>query len=295
MSTIKSKRIFVKFRKLGALLELMRWPNLLVLAAAQILTAVFLAGVIHSSTADIDLGFLALIMSTVFIAAAGYIINDYYDVKIDYINKPDRVIIGKHLRRRQALFLHSFLNISGVAMSFYAGWKIALVAFFCSFILWVYSNLLKRLPFWGNFTVALLAGVSIALVGIYYETNQHLVNTYALFAFCITLVREIIKDLEDLRGDESFGCKTLPIIWGVYRTKIFVYVLSALFIFVMFYMAGTHQNKMLIYYFSLLIVPITYLIYRLVYADTKKHFAHLSSFCKWLILAGIFSMLFFGF
>jgi len=116
---------------------------------------------------------------------------------------------------------------------------------------------------------------------------------YAVFAFSINLVREIIKDMEDIRGDMRFGSRTLPIVWGLRKTKYFLYVLIALFIVILFLLSSQLGNHILNVFFIVLIVPIIYLIYLLYRADSQKRFHQLSTFCKLLMLAGIFSMTFF--
>ncbi len=271
-----------------------RVHNLVILALTQYLTAIFLVD-IHSNWKGYarDYELFLLIFSTTIIAAAGYLINDYYDVKIDFINRPDRVIVGKTLKRRIVMVAHTLLNLLGVAIGFYLSPMVGVINFVAAFLLWLYSNQLKRLPLIGNLVIALLSGLGVWVVSVYFPQNQVLVYTYAIFAFAISLVREIVKDIEDMQGDESFGCKTLPILLGVRNTKLFLYFLSALFIFLLFFMAGLIGNQILIAYFILLILPITYFIFRLVYADTKREFSFLSNYCKLLMLSGILSMLFF--
>lgn len=271
-----------------------RVHNLVILALTQYLTAIFLVD-IHSNWKGYarDYELFLLIFSTTIIAAAGYLINDYYDVKIDFINRPDRVIVGKTLKRRIVMVAHILLNLVGIAIGFYLSPMVGVINFVAAFLLWLYSNQLKRLPLIGNLVIALLSGLGVWMVSIYFPQNKLLVYTYAIFAFAISLVREIVKDIEDMQGDESFGCKTLPILLGVRNTKLFLYFLSALFIFLLFFMAGLIGNQILIAYFILLILPITYFIFRLVYADTKREFSFLSNYCKLLMLSGILSMLFF--
>ncbi|MFP4090590.1 MAG: geranylgeranylglycerol-phosphate geranylgeranyltransferase, partial [Cyclobacteriaceae bacterium] len=233
-----------------------------------------------------------LVFSTTVIAAAGYLINDYYDIKIDFINKPNKVIVGRVLKRRMVMFAHTLLNMLGIGIGFFLSPMVGLVNFSAAFLLWLYSNQLKRLPLIGNVTIAFLSGLSVWVIGLYYPQQELLVFTYAVFAFGISLVREIIKDIEDMQGDETSGCKTLPIILGVRYTKFFLYFLSALFIFLLFFMSGMIGNQQLIYFFLLLIIPIAYFITRLVYADTKREFSFLSNFCKLIMLSGILSMIF---
>lgn len=233
-----------------------------------------------------------LATSTVVIAAAGYIINDYYDIKIDLINKPERVVIGKSITRRYALFFHSILLTIGVGLGFFIGWKIGVINFFSSFLLWWYSNSLKRQPFIGNFVVAWLTSISIVLVNILYDVNNSLVIIYALFAFFMTLIREILKDMEDLKGDNTFGCRTLPIIWGIRRTKIIIYVLLALLFTSVLLLNAKFVELPFYYFLVLLFVPLGFLLIRLIRADTRKDFYWLSQWCKIIMLLGILSMVF---
>lgn len=283
-SPYRFKRFVVSFARLTRV-----W-NLLIIALAQYLTAGFL---IDFSTLW-DPRLFILSVSTLMIAAGGYIINDYYDIKIDLINKPQRVVIGKSITRRYALLFHSLLSIAGVALGFLLSWKIAAVNFASATILWWYSNNLKRQPFIGNFVVALLTGVAIWLVDSLYKTGHMLILTYASFAFFMTLIREIIKDMEDLKGDQTFGCQTLPIVLGMRKTKYLIYAILAIFLGTVMMINFYYDNLPVNYFLLFLFVPILWLLVRLIGADTKKDFAWLSDFCKIILLLGIFSMAFIG-
>lgn len=275
-------------------LRLTRFQNLLIIGLTQYLTAIFLIGPDEMWWEYLtSIRLFLLSSSTILIAAAGYIINDYYDVKIDYINKPDRVIVGRVLKRRIVMAAHSVFNLLGIGIGFFLMPKLGLVNFLAAFWLWLYSNQLKRLPFIGNLSVAFLTGLSICVVAMYYQENELLIYTYAVFAFAITLVREIVKDMEDLKGDATFGCKTLPIIWGIPRTKILQYILLSLFIGLLIFMAAEVDRLVLKNFFLLLILPVAYFIVRLVRADSTKEFSFLSLYCKLIMLAGVISMMFF--
>lgn len=276
------KRFVVSFARLTRV-----W-NLIIIALAQYLTAAFL---IDPGTI-LDPRLFILSLSTVLIAAAGYVINDYYDIKIDLINKPERVVVGKSITRRYAILFHTLLSLAGVVLGLILSWKIAAVNFASASLLWWYSNNLKRHPFIGNFVVALLTGIAIWLVDSLYKTGHMLIITYAIFAFFMTLIREIIKDMEDLKGDQTFGCQTLPIVWGMRKTKYFIYMILA--VFVMTVMALNHffVNLPVDYFLLFLFVPLLWFLVRLIGADTKKDFSWLSSFCKIILLLGILSMVF---
>jgi 4-hydroxybenzoate polyprenyltransferase len=273
-----------------ALFRLTRFWNLAIIAFAQYFTAYFL---FHQRLLVFtDFWLFLIVASTVMIAAAGYIINDYYDIKIDLINKPDRVVIGKTITRRYAIFFHTIISVTGVGMGLLINWKVGAVNFVSVFLLWLYSNNLKRLPLIGNLVVSLLTGLSIFLLSFLYEQYLPLVMTYSLFAFFMTLIREIVKDMEDMKGDTTFGCRTLPIVWGIRKTKSFLYGTILVFSFLVLWLDYQQLKISWIYFIPLLFVPMSILFYRLLKADTKKEFYQLSQLCKIIMLLGICSMIF---
>jgi len=273
-------------------LRLIRWPNLLMIALTQYMTRIFLIGPVSEWKLILGENTLFLItLSTVLIAAAGYVINDYFDVKIDLINKPDRVIIGRYLKRRVAMTTHQVFNVLGCVIGLYVSKWVFLVSVLSVTLLWLYASFFKKRPFVGNVIVSLLTALSLIILAVYFPQNRELVSLYALFAFGISLIREIIKDMEDVRGDASHGCRTLPIVWGIPRTKLFLYALIMLFIPALFLAAHWLQNPQLAWLFFALLGLISWLVYRLVYADTKREFGALSSLCKIIMLVGMMSMI----
>lgn len=278
----KTNRFFVAF------LRVTRSWNLFIIALSQYLTAAMLVG-IHTIN---DLKLFLVSASTVLIAAGGYIINDYYDIKIDLVNKPDRVIIGQSITRRYALLFHTVLSMLGIMLGSIVNWRIGAINFASVFLLWWYSNDLKRQPFIGNLVVALLTGSAIMLVDALYATGNILIVSYSTFAFFMTLIREIVKDMEDLKGDDTFGCKTLPIVWGLRKTKFFIYGILILFALTVLILNFSFTQLPLYYFLVFLFPPLLFLLYRLIQADTKRDFEWLSNFCKVIILLGIISLVF---
>ncbi len=276
-----------------ALLRLIRFPNLLIVVLTQYLVRICLVGSKSEWLYHLrDVRFFWLAFSTVCVAAAGYIINDYYDIKIDTINKPRRVVVGRIMSRRQAIFSHSILNFVGIGLGALVALRIGLVNFSAAFLLWLYSNQLKRLPFVGNFMVALLTAATLWVVVLFNTQNEILVYTYSIFAFFITLIREIIKDMEDVRGDATFGCKTLPIVWGLRRTKGLLYLLILLFLITLYTFTYFLPNR-LVWYFSLFVlIPMAWFTWRLYLADTRADFGYLSQVCKIISVVGVISMIF---
>jgi len=281
----------LSFSSFLQVLKLSRTPNLIIIFFTQYCVALFLTETELSKWHIFsDLKFFLLVLSTTIIAAAGYYINDYYDIKIDMINKPNKVIVGNKLRRRPVLIWHQIFNAIGIVIGMYVSLWVGLINLLAAFLLWFYSNRLKRLPLLGNLSVAFLTGLSLLVVGVYFRSGVFLIFIYAFFAFGITLIREIIKDMEDMKGDEAFGCKSLPIVLGIRKTKWILYLLILGFTISLFYFASITDNNIVAGYFLILLIPSLFLIYKLVRADAKHHFYQLSLYCKWLMVGGVLSM-----
>lgn len=234
--------------------------------------------------------FPLLVLSTVFIAAGGYIINDYFDVKIDRINKPDRVWIGKTISRRSALLVHQLFSVSGVLMAFYIGWKPGLIHILSVWLLWFYASGFKKKPLIGNFVVAFLTALVIAEIALVYTPQNRLIYMYAAFAFFINFIREIIKDMEDMRGDELHGARTLPILYGIHKTKRLLYGLMGIFLLSMFFFMYKVEDLKIRIFSGILLVLWLILLALIMRADRKAHFSQLSNLCKWTILVGMLSL-----
>ncbi|WP_026629947.1 geranylgeranylglycerol-phosphate geranylgeranyltransferase [Dyadobacter alkalitolerans] len=272
--------------------RLVRMTNLVIVVVTQYFTRILLIGPRdewRSIIANADMFFLSL--STVCIAAAGYIINDYFDIKIDIVNKPERVVVGRYLKRRWAMGAHQILNVLGAVLGLVVSPYIFVINVFSITLLWFYSERYKRLPFIGNFIVSLLTGFSLLILTVHFPANRHLVFIYAVFSFFISLVREIVKDMEDIKGDEAHGCRTLPIIWGIRQTKNFLYVILFMFVTTLFVMARALDNNVLIILFFLLLIPIALLTASLARADTRRDFKRISSLCKIIMLLGLITMI----
>jgi len=287
MKNVKASPVFT----FGAFVKIIRPENLLMVAFAQLMTAFFLVRTTGSGLPVLqDYHLYLLIISTVILTASGYMINDYYDVKIDYVNRPKEVVIGKGMKRRMVMILHTVMNVTGILIGLVVHPKIGAITFVAAFLLWLYSNSLKRLPFIGNLTVASLTGLAIWIIGIYYQKSELLIITYAIFAFFINLMREILKDIEDRNGDRKHGCKTLPIVLGFRKTKNIIFIIAFLFVTAILFVTFKINEPLLFLYFgglSLFFVAFMVKIYK---ADRKSHFTELSTISKILMLTGILSM-----
>ncbi len=261
-----------------------------------------------------DWKYLLLVLSTVLIAAAGYVINNIFDQNTDLENKPNNVIIGRTISESSAYNLYAALNISGVSIGFYLSNVISKPGFAAIFILiaatlYMYATSLKQIILVGNFIVALLLAFSVIIIGIFdlfpsiTSDNQQIMAVlfsilmdYALFAFFINLLREIIKDLEDLNGDYNQGMKTLPIILGVKRTSKLVFILSfipiiTLLFYIKNYFMANNLNFAALYSIVFILAPLFYFTVKSWQPKNKIDFHNLSILLKWILLLGILSIL----
>lgn len=295
-----------------SLLNLIRFKNLLIIAAVQILIKYFLFEPFGITVMLNGFGLFLLILSTISLAAAGYIINDVYDVETDLINKPNKVIVGKAISEKQANRLFMLFNVIGVSIGFYLSHLVGKSNFFGLFViisatLYVYASYLKQLPLIGNIVVSVLVGLSILIVPIFdlipamtaanretQITMFEIVLDYAIFAFLINLIREMIKDLEDVDGDYKANMNTLPIAIGRERATKLSFVVSLFPLFAVIYYMFTYlyrHNLALIYFLVLIIAPLLYCSIKLFTASLKAHYSHISKILKIVMIFGMGSMI----
>jgi 4-hydroxybenzoate polyprenyltransferase len=283
-------------RLLWALPSLVRWPNL----AIMLLSLVLVRGPLLQPGQPLGAVLLAprfglLVLAALLVAAAGYIINDYYDVKIDAINRPTRLVVGRLLGRRQAMLAHVVLSGVGVALALALSWRLGFVTLGAALLLWGYSARFKRLPLVGNLTIGALTAALVLLPELQSLTSQKAVWLYALAAFLLTVVREIVKDIEDMRGDAQHDCHTLPLVWGVARSKwvagFFLACLVALVLGAAGQLLALGRWPLAAWLLGLVLLPLAWLVRLLWLADRRRHFRHLSGWCKGIMLAGVLSMM----
>lgn len=301
-------------------LRLIRWNNLLIIIFTQVLVwACVLLPLRRWTDQSLLLDgfhFTLLSLSTVLIAAAGYIINDYFDIKIDAINRPEKVILENAIHRRSAIIVHAVLNVIAL---FFAGivaldagkWYWMSVQLICTILLFIYSSHFKRMFVVGNVVVALLTALTIFTLFVYepvlwsfgaYAPMLHkgpaqlpnpvwLLAIYTCFAFVLTWMREIVKDMEDHLGDAAEGCVTMPIKWGLKSTAKFVQLLS-LFALMPLLIASLKVKGILgIYVLFVLSFPLILWIVYLPKKATAQHYHLMSRYLKWIMVLGVGSLL----
>jgi 4-hydroxybenzoate polyprenyltransferase len=286
-----------------ALPTLVRWPNLLIMLLCLALVR---AGLLLPEL-PLRLSLLAprfglLVLAALLVAAAGYIINDYYDVKIDAINRPDRLVIGRVVRRRKAMLAHVLMSGTGVLLAAWLHPVLGAVTLGTALLLWGYSARFKRLALVGNASIATLTAALVLLPELQLQLARNdghsVVWPYALAAFLLTMVREIVKDVEDMRGDAQHGCRTLPLVVGVARTKwvmgFFLGCLGLLTMGATYRLLVSGHWPLGTWLVLLVLLPMAQLARLLIRADRRRHFKHLSAWCKGIMLAGVLSMVLAG-
>lgn len=305
-------------------LKLIRYKNLLIITLTQYLMRwCVVSPILKLKGLELqfsELNFFLMVLSTVLIAAAGYAINDYFDRKTDMLNRPETVVVGNSISRRYAMLIHSLFNVLGVGLGVYLGYqvgilKIGFIYLIITGLLWFYSTTFKGQAFTGNLIVAALIAIvpffvllfELAMLNQVYGNQmlefKHDINNiilwvtgFAYFAFLINLVREIIKDIEDVRGDLRYGRRTLPITIGVKSSKMIilsllgVVVVSLLMMYHLFlsnvwYFYNDHIT--LWYFILFLILPCLYLGYVIIRAKEIKKYHLASNISKLIMLFGL--------
>lgn len=308
-----------------AFLRLVRLPNLVMIAVTQVL---FYFSVVPSYVGDTISIFssfrarhyLLLILSSLLIAAAGNIINDYFDRNIDEINKPEKKIIDTLIKRRWAIIMHIVFSFTAILIGFYIDSQtpvfwLGFSNTICVLLLFAYSISLKKKLLVGNVLISLLtAWVIFVCFLCYYRTlsfegydafeRQAILRRfirisflYAGFAFVISLIREVVKDMEDMEGDKKYGCKTIPISWGIPAGKVFVavwlVVLIGMISIVQIYVWQLGWYWSAAYTVLLVLAPLVWILRKLYQAQVPKDYHQLSTVIKLVMLAGLLSMAFF--
>ncbi|MCW3805915.1 geranylgeranylglycerol-phosphate geranylgeranyltransferase [Plebeiibacterium marinum] len=302
-----------------ALFQLVRFKNLIIIALFQCLIRYgLIIPVLNNFGYEPVLShfrFGLLVLASMLLAASGYVINDYFDVKIDRLNRPERVVIDNEFGRRDAMFFHVLLTFIGVFIGLFLSYVTrkeswALMFLFIPVFLWYYSTTFKKQGFIGNLVVsALTALVGILVVSLEFGAlervhGQEIINSqacsmawywtlgFAFFSFITTLIREIVKDLEDMHGDKEEGCSTLPVVIGVKYSKILVVLISSFTLIsiwiLYFYIDFLNSNTITLYYLiALITVPFIVSLLMLFKANTPKAYHKISLMLKLIMLMGI--------
>lgn len=281
--------------KVSALLSLVRWYTIFFLALSQYLAVIFILNDPAdwiSVVQNPDLHYI--VFASLFCVAAGYIINNFYDLEKDLINRPNRTIYSKIVRQSTTLRLYFLFNFIGALLAISASFNVFL--FFSAFIfaLWFYSHKLKKITFIGNMIAAMLSITPFFATFLYYKLENLLIITYVSFILLIIFIREIIKDLRAIKGDVITGYPTLPVTIGIEKTKwlmTFFIILGLVPATLIFY----HTSFTGVSYYISIGLGFTFLsLIPLAKAQNRKHYSRLNNLYRFLIISGILSLILFN-
>lgn len=314
------------------ILRIIRYKNLIIVAATlYLMRYCIIQPLLVRKGLDLQLdgiSFMLLVLAAMLITAGGYVINDYFDTRTDLVNRPQTVLVGRSISRRAAIMLHLGLNVVGILLAFIVSVEVGrpiltILFILAAGVLWFYSTTYKRQFLLGNLIVAIMTG-AVPMLALLYELPKiygaywdlvtrfklsitsltYWVGGYALFAFLLTLVREIIKDIEDFEGDTVFGRNTLPIYLGINSARIitasilFVTLIALVYLFAAYlnFLPSGEFDYITLFYFLLgLVIPIFILLVKLLTAQGKNDYHIASRICKLIMLFGLLYAVIFRF
>lgn len=282
------KDIFYKFISLFSVIRLY---NIFIIIIAQYFTSIFIISIDTSiSSILFDFQLFLLILSSSIAIASGYIINNFYDYEKDLINKPIKSKIDKVIRKRTKLSLYITLNFLCIYTSSLVSWRSVLFFSIYIFVIWLYSHKLKRILFIGNIVSSLLSVIPFFIILIYYKNFELIIFLYAIFLFLIVYMREIIKDLENIKGDFTLDYRTIPVVYGEKSSKYLLSIVSLLTLAIIYILLSGFDTGMMFYYYYFSIAVLLFFIIVLWKYDSKKYYNFLHNLLKFLIVLGVLSI-----
>ena len=313
---------------LNNIFKIIRWKNLVIISLSQIFIKFFFIDFFIQKDQLLNENFVILLIVTILIAASGYIVNDIYDYNLDKINKPEKVVLGKFLKSRDAIIIYMMFNCLAIVLSIFLCMKIEqeiyiLVFLLIIYCLWLYSKKLKKYKTIGNILIAFFISLSILNVPLFSYKNILsddrffvflIISIFSVLAFLINLKREIIKDIEDIEGDKIHKVKSLPIIFGTKKSKlvtiiigiILMLAISSLITFQILMLrsdllldVGGNQfsnpqiwgaNYISIIYMFIILIMFFYVELLILNATTKTNFTKASKLLKYLMLLSLLSI-----
>ena len=289
MLSRKQKHVLLKF---FSMFSVVRGYNILVIIVAQYLASIFIFA--HDKSAKsvlLDLNLLMLVLASAAVIAGGYIINNFYDSEKDLINRPNKSMLDRLVSQNTKLSLYFVLNFSAIVMASYVSFKPVLFFSVYIFGIWFYSHKLKKMPIVGNLVSAILTITPFFVIFVYYKNFDNVILMHASFLFLILSIRELTKDLENIKGDLTLNYRTIPIVYGEATSKKMISVLVALTLIPSYFLITQYNiGKMNFYFYICEILLIVYL-FLLWKSKTKTHYLWLHNILKFILLAGVLSII----
>ncbi len=289
MASLSKKRLLLK---MFSLFSAVRGYNILVLVFAQYLTSAFiLAPELPLRKVLFDDNLFFLILSSATVIASGYIINNFYDSEKDLINRPKKTMLDRFVSQRTKLSVYFILNLLAIFFASYVSFRA--VVFFSIYIfgIWLYSHRLKKILFLGNLVASILTITPFFVVFVYYKNFETVIFIHATFLYLMIVMRELVKDLENMQGDLLQNYQTIPIVYGERLSKFFLSVLSILAVVPILLLIARFDTGYMDYYFYVSLILLVFFMLFLYFSKVKWQFLLLHNILKFIIVAGVFSIL----
>jgi 4-hydroxybenzoate polyprenyltransferase len=290
MLSRKNKLVLLK---LASLFSVVRGYNILIIFIAQYLASIYILAPdkpLREVLFDANL-FILVIASTLAIAS-GYLINNFYDIEKDMINRPEKTLLDNYISQKTKLAIYFTMNFLSVILASYVSFKAVLFFSVFIFFLWFYSHKLKKYPFVGTLAASILAITPFFVVFVYYKNFDIVIFVHATFLFLIISIRELIKDLENIKGDLTQNYKTIPVVYGIKFSKKIISVLVALTLApTLILMSNKFAIGYMHYYFLLCFIVLVVFLFFLWKSYSKIQYTLLHNLLKFIIVVGVFSIL----
>lgn len=288
MFTSAQKQIMLK---LFSMFVVVRGFNLALIVIAQYITAIFIMAPNQSlSQVLLDRTLFALILATVGAIASGYIINNFYDSEKDNINRPRKSTLEQYVSQNTKLLLYFVINFIVVIISSYVSFRSVLFFSIYIFAIWFYSHKIKRMPVIGNLISAILTITPFFAIFLYYKNYSGLIFVFGFYLFMILSMRELVKDLENLKGDLTLNYKTVPVIYGEKTAKTMIALLVISNILVTAYLVSSYDLGKMDYFFYVSVSVLILVVVLLYKAKSQREYVRIHNLLKFLVLLGVFSI-----
>lgn len=277
--------------KLFSMFVVVRGFNLAMIIVAQYITAIFIMAPNQSlSEVLLDRTLFALILASVAAIASGYIINNFYDSEKDSINRPQQVSVEKMVSQNTKLILYFILNISVIIAASYVSFRAVLFFSVYIFAIWFYSHKIKKRPVVGNLTSAILTITPFFAIFLYYKNFSSLIFVFGFYLFLVLSMRELIKDLQNLKGDLLQNYKTIPVVYGEKYAKLMIIVLVVCNVSVTIFLLKSYALERMDYFFYTSISLLFVVLLLLPKAQSRQQYSRIHILLKLLVLLGVFSI-----
>lgn len=268
--------------------SVIRGYNILIVVLAQYLTSIYILA--HDKTLKevlLDINLLMLVLASSASIAGGYIINNFYDSEKDLINRPQKSMLDRLVSQNTKLSLYFILNFLAVVLASYVSFRAVLFFSLYIFGIWFYSHKLKKMPFVGNLTSAILAITPFFAIFIYYKNFEHVIFVHAAFLFLVISMRELTKDLENIKGDMALNYHTIPVVYGIDVSKTMLTILACLTLIPTYFLIAHFSIGRMTYFFYLSTVLLFVFVWILWRSNSKLQYLLLHNILKFIVVAGV--------